>query len=72
MMTQKTSCTLTTIIFSISIIIQMSLGAWSVDFLLNYFLNKDIPFWADCVIGLFTAEITFPVAIIVWIISLFL
>lgn len=71
MITQKTSYTLTTIIFSISIIIQISLGAWSVDFLLNYFLNKDIPFWADCVIGFFVAEISFPIAIIIWIISLF-
>jgi hypothetical protein len=38
-------------------------GAWSVDRILLW-LGKDIPFIADALIGLFTAEISVPVAIV--------
>lgn len=38
-------------------------GAWSVDRILLW-LDKDIPFIADAVIGLFAAELSVPIAIV--------
>jgi len=45
-------------------------GGWSVNYILNFF-GKDIPFYADCAIGFFAVDLTIPIAIILWIISLF-
>jgi hypothetical protein len=46
-------------------------GGWSVAYLLSIFLAKTIPFWGACLIGLFTAEITVPVAIVTWLLKAF-
>jgi hypothetical protein len=40
-------------------------GGWSVDYLLTFFLSKDIPFLADALIGLFVAQLSVPAAIII-------
>lgn len=58
-------CILLVLIFNILI------GGWSVNYLLAFFLEKDIPFFADALIGLFTAEISVPLAIIVWLLQQF-
>ena len=47
------------------------LGAWSVNYLLLMFFNKTIPFIGAFVIGLFTGEITIPVAIVFSILKYF-
>jgi len=39
------------------------LGGWSVDLISNYF-GKDVPFWLDSVVGLFVAELSVPVALL--------
>jgi hypothetical protein len=44
----------------------VSIGAWSVAEILSWF-GKSIPWWGDCIIGLFLGEITIPVAIVGWI-----
>jgi hypothetical protein len=46
------------------------LGGWSVDTILSWF-GKDIPFYADAIIGLFIAELSFPIAIIGTILKAF-
>jgi len=45
-------------------------GGWSVNFLLSL-LDKNIPFFWDIVIGLFTAEVTVPIAVVTWILRHF-
>jgi hypothetical protein len=47
------------------------LGGWSVQYILDVFLSKAIPFWADVVIGLFVAEISVLVAVVTAILKYF-
>ena len=47
------------------LIINLSVGAWNVNYLLDFFLHKMIPIWGAVIIGAFGAEITIPAAIIV-------
>ena len=47
------------------------IGGWSVGYLLSAFLSKTIPFWGSCLIGLFTAEFSVPVACVVWLLRAF-
>lgn len=46
-------------------------GGWSVDYLLTFFLSENIPFVADMFIGLFTAELSVPVAVVVAVLRAF-
>ena len=39
------------------------LGAWSVNYLLGFFLEKTIPFLGAAAIGLVAGQFTFPVAV---------
>lgn len=45
------------------LVVNILFGGWCVDAILSWF-SKDIPFIADCVIGLFAGEIVIPVAIV--------
>lgn len=54
----------------IILIFNLLVGGWSVNFILNYF-DKDIPFIADTLIGLFVAQISIPVACVMWILQYF-
>jgi hypothetical protein len=51
------------VIYIIVIVLNVILGAWSVGEILSWF-GKDIPLLADAAIGLFTGEISIPVAIV--------
>lgn len=44
-------------------ILNIIIGSWSIDEILSWF-GKDIPWIADAIIGLFTAELSIPVAIV--------
>ena len=62
-LTVKCSC------YTIVFIINLLLGALSVNYLLEVFLEKTIPlFWA-IVIGLIAGQVTIPLAIIIWILN---
>jgi hypothetical protein len=41
------------------------LGAWSVNYLLGFFLERTIPFLGAALIGLVAGQFTLPVAIVV-------
>jgi hypothetical protein len=45
-------------------------GGWSVNYLLDIFMGKMIPFFWAMVIGLFTGQFSVPVALIVWILKM--
>ena len=47
----------------IIIVFNVCLGGWSVDCILSW-LNKDIPFIFDIIIGLFTGQFTVPIVIV--------
>jgi hypothetical protein len=47
------------------------IGGWSVVYLLDVFADKVIPFLGACLIGLFVAEISVPVAIVTWLLKAF-
>ena len=53
------------------LILNLVIGAWSVNYLLLTFLGKVIPVWGAALIGLFVAEVSFPVAAVVWLLKLF-
>lgn len=57
----KVNCGCLTAIF----IFNLLFGGWSVDYLTNQVFIKNLPFWADIVIGLFTAQLSVPAAIVV-------
>lgn len=46
-------------------------GAWSVNYLLSFFLGKTIPFLGALVIGMVAGEISIPVAIVVAVLKFF-
>lgn len=52
------------VIFTVNLVI----GTWAVNTILSWF-SKDIPLWADALIGLFTAEVTTPIAIVGYILK---
>lgn len=49
----------------------LTLGAMAVNYILEVWLAKDIPWYGDVIIGLFTAEIAVPAAIVTWLLRLF-
>jgi hypothetical protein len=53
------------------VIINLTIGSWSVNYLLNFFLEKTIPWIGAALIGLVAGEITVPVALVVWILNIF-
>lgn len=62
-----TTCGCYLIIFAFNV----TVGGLSVNYLLQFFLDKTVPFIGAAIIGLFTAQLTVPVAIVVWILSRF-
>ena len=52
-------------------IFNLSLGGWSVNYLLGQFASDTIPFIWATVIGFFLGQITVPIAVIVLILSSF-
>lgn len=56
--------------FLIVLAFNIVVGAWSVDYILSFF-GKDIPIFADILIGLFVAQLSVPVAIAMWLLRLF-
>jgi hypothetical protein len=53
------------------LIFNLAIGGISVNYLLDYFLGKTIPFLGAALIGLFAAELSVPVAIVVWLLRAF-
>lgn len=51
--------------------LQGAIGGVAVNYLIAVFFSRNIPFWADVLIGLVTAEITAPLALVVWILRMF-
>jgi hypothetical protein len=51
--------------------VNLFLGGISVQYLIEVFTTKVIPFWGATIIGLFAGEITIPVAVIVYLLKLF-
>ena len=65
-MNNKLGC----LILSAMLVLNITVGAWSVGEILSW-TGKNIPLWADTLIGLFVGEISIPVAIVGWLLKLF-
>lgn len=50
------------------LIFNLAAGGWSVWEILSWF-GKTIPVWGNVLIGLFTAELSVPVAVIGWVLK---
>jgi len=61
-------CTVITIILLINALI----GGFCFDYGLFVFFGKNLPFWADMLVGLFLGEIAIPAAILAFILQFFL
>jgi len=46
-------------------------GGWSVNYLMVFFLDKTLPFLGVVLIGMFAAEVSVPVAIVIVILKFF-
>ena len=57
--------------FVIVLMFNVVLGGFSINYLLEFFLNANIPFIADALIGMFTAELTVPIWIVMKILEAF-
>jgi hypothetical protein len=57
--------------FIFVLLINLIAGGWSVNVLLDFFLNKTIPFLWASIIGLVIGEISIPAAIVVYILHMF-
>lgn len=53
------------------IVLNLALGGWSVNYLLDFFVSKTIPFLWATVVGLFIGEFSIPAAIVVKILAFF-
>lgn len=58
-------CTVAVLIFN------LALGGWSFAYCLSALAGKSIPWYGDVVIGMFAGEVTVPLAIVLWLLSLF-
>ncbi|BDR74214.1 hypothetical protein K144316041_p20530 (plasmid) [Clostridium tetani] len=58
------------LVIFLAIIINITIGAWSVSQILSWF-GKSIPMIGNALIGLFVGEISIPIAIIGYILKLF-
>lgn len=63
-MNNKLGC----IILLVILLLNITVGAWSVGEILSW-VGKNIPLWADALIGLFVGEISIPVAIVGWLLK---
>lgn len=54
-------CCLSIVLFNLFV------GWWSIDFISNQVFNKNLPFIADLIIGVIAAELSVPIAVILWI-----
>ena len=68
---RNTNTWITCILYLLIFVFNVLVGGWSVVYLIETFLAKTIPFWGAMLIGLFTAEFTVPVAVVVWLLKLF-
>jgi hypothetical protein len=55
----------------ILIVLNLLLGGWSVNFLLQFFMDKTISFFGATVIGLFAGEFSIPIAIVISLLQKF-
>lgn len=53
-------------------ILNVILGGVSFHYCLWSIFGKDIPWYGDAVFGLFAGEVTIPLAVVVWILRLFI
>lgn len=53
------------------LVFNVFVGSWSVNYLLEFFLSKTIPFIGSALIGLFVGEISVPVAVVIAILKYF-
>lgn len=53
------------------LLVNIFIGAWSVNYLLMFFLEKNIPWIGAALIGLFAGEVSIPVAVVVYILHYF-
>ena len=48
------------------LLFNVTLGGWSIHYVLDATTGRNIPFWADILIGLFTAQISVPAMVLCW------
>lgn len=53
------------------VVFNLFVGGWSVNYLLQFFLAKTIPFFGAMLIGLFVGELSVPTAIVVALLKIF-
>jgi len=53
------------------LVFNVFVGSWSVNYLLEFFLSKSIPFIGSALIGLFVGEISVPVAVVIAVLKYF-
>lgn len=53
------------------VLLNLSIGAWCAQYLLLTWFAKDIPWYADMIIGLFLGELTIPLTVITFILKTF-
>jgi hypothetical protein len=54
------------------LVFNLTLGAMSINYLSNTLFQKDIPWYGDVLVGLVAAQVSVPLAFVVWIFNLFL
>lgn len=70
--TKDTSDSITTCAaYVIVFLFNMTVGTWSVNYLLAELAGKTIPLLGAALIALFAAEVSIPVAIVVWLLKAF-
>lgn len=53
------------------LLVNITLGGMSINYLLQVWFSKDIPWIGDILIGLFLAELSIPAAVITWVLRYF-
>jgi hypothetical protein len=59
-------------IFVLFLIFNLLIGGICFDYSLNFIFGKDIPWWGDVLCGLVTAEFVAPVAIVCFVLDIFM
>lgn len=51
------------------VVFNLIIGGMSVNYLSNSIFHKNLPMWADVLIGFFAGELSVPAAVVVWILK---
>ena len=56
--------------FLLALIVNLTVGGYAFDYSLRFIAGKDIPWYADVIVGTVLGEVTIPLAVVCWVLKM--